>query len=391
MTDDKDKGSLPVEDGKSGDNTQGVVKSNVGSNNSKDDPWTSDKPMIESTSDRDKKPSSAKPSASGHTNSLESNESGQANETKDTKASFEQDVLNRLAFAAVNEQRRTRRWGIFFKSAMLLYALGLLYLYIPKEGGDLTIGSHTALVEISGPIAADAFANANSVIGGLRAAYKDKNTKGIILRINSPGGSPVQAGYINDEIYRLKEKYPNIPLHVVVTDICASAAYYIAVAADDIYANKASIVGSIGVLMDGYGFVDTMKKVGVERRLMTAGESKGFLDPFSPVKPEDQAHMQGLLNNIHDQFIAVVKKGRGDRLLEHPKMFSGLVWSGEKSIDLGLIDGLGSVGYVAREVIGQEKIIDYTPRPNYLDRFAEKIGVSTAAAFQSMFERHVIK
>ncbi len=308
-----------------------------------------------------------------------------------SRESFERDVLNRLAFAAVNEQRRTRRWGIFFKFALLMYALGIFYLYIPKTSSDLSIGTHTALVEISGPIADNAFANANSIIAGLRAAYKDKNTKGIIIRINSPGGSPVQAGYINDEIYRLKEKYPNIPIHAVVTDICASAAYYIAVAADDIYANKASIVGSIGVLMDGYGFVDTMKKVGVERRLMTAGEHKGFLDPFSPVKPEDKAHMQGLLNNIHDQFIAVVKKGRGKRLLDHPKMFSGLVWTGEKGIDLGLIDGLGSVGYVAREVIGEEKVVDYTPRPNYLDRFAEKIGVATAAAFKSVFDGGIIR
>jgi len=307
------------------------------------------------------------------------------------KQSFEQDVLNRLAFAAVNEQRRTRRWGIFFKSIVVLYAFGLLYLYMPKSTSDLSIGSHTALIEISGPITDSAFANANNIISGLRAAYKDKNTKGIILRINSPGGSPVQAGYVNDEIYRLKKKYPNIPIKVVVTDICASAAYYIAVAADDIYANKASIVGSIGVLMDGYGFVDTMKKLGVERRLLTAGENKAFLDPFSPVKPEHQAYMQGLLNNIHDQFIAVVKKGRGERLLDHPKMFSGLVWSGEKSVDLGLIDGLGSVGYVAREIIGEEKIVDFTPRANYLDRFAEKLGASMAAALQSVFAGYEVR
>lgn len=370
MSDEKDKGSL-----------QG---SDVGNKN--DDPWTGD---------ADENKSMVSQEASQKTDEKADQIQEKTTKIDDKNASaqptFEQDVLNRLAFAAVNEQRRTRRWGIFFKSIMVFYALGLLYLYLPKSGGDLSMGSHTAMVEISGPIADAAAANANTIIGGLRAAYKDKNTKGIIIRINSPGGSPVQAGYINDEIYRLKAKYPDIPLKVVVTDICASAAYYIAVAADEIYADKASIVGSIGVLMDGYGFVDTMKKLGVERRLMTAGESKGFLDPFSPVKPEDQAHMQGLLNNIHDQFIAVVKKGRGDRLLDHPKMFSGLVWSGERSVDLGLIDGLGSVGYVAREVIGEEKVVDFTLRSNYLDRFAEKLGASAGASFQSMFENFVVK
>jgi len=362
----------------------------------KSDPWTEQESKSVVSNQNSEK-------LSQHKSGMESEVSPMSDEIKpettdsknaavsDSQEKFERDVINRLAFAAVNEQRRTRRWGIFFKFAMLLYALGILYLYIPTEGADITSGDHTALVEITGPIADNAFANANTVIGGLRAAYKNKNAKGIILRVNSPGGSPVQAGYINDEIYRLKEKHPDVPLHVVITDICASAAYYIAVAADDIYANKASIVGSIGVLMDGYGFVDTIKKIGVERRLMTAGEHKGFLDPFSPVQPDDQAHMQGLLNNIHDQFIAVVKKGRGDRLLNHPKMFSGLVWSGEKSVDLGLIDGLGSVGYVAREVIGQEKIIDYTPRPNYLDRFAEKIGVSASMAFKSMFDQVSLK
>ncbi|MDH3326218.1 MAG: S49 family peptidase [Gammaproteobacteria bacterium] len=362
MTDKRDNDNLPPER-----KADAVSK----------DPWTDKKSENKSTGH-----SARKTSASQLADEKNPDLSGEY---------FERDVLNRLAFAAINEQRRTRRWGIFFKMSMLVYALGILYLYIPKDGNDLTIGEHTALVEISGPIAADAAANANSIIGGLRAAYKDKNTKGIILRINSPGGSPVQAGYINDEIYRLKEKYPNIPIHAVVTDICASAAYYIAVAANDIYANKASIVGSIGVLMDGYGFVDTLEKLGVERRLMTAGEHKGFLDPFSPVKPDDRAHMQGLLNNIHDQFISVVKKGRGDRLLDHPKMFSGLVWSGEKSINLGLIDGIGSVGSIARDVIGQEKVVDYTARPNYLDRFAEKIGVSTATTFRSMFEQYTIK
>ncbi|MDH5258718.1 MAG: S49 family peptidase [Gammaproteobacteria bacterium] len=389
MTDEKDKANSTVDT--TSDATNDSSSANAGATGvSERDPWTDNQQVNQNNTKENAKGDNVT-ADSANTATVSQAQSGDADRPAVNAGSFEQDVLNRLAFAAVNEQRRTRRWGIFFKSAMLLYAIGLLYLYLPGDGGDISIGSHTALVEISGPIADDAFANANSIIGGLRAAYKDKNTKGVILRVNSPGGSPVQAGYINDEIYRLKEKHPDIPIKVVITDICASAAYYIAVAADDIYANKASIVGSIGVLMDGYGFVDTMKKLGVERRLMTAGDHKGFLDPFTPIKPDDRAHMQGLLNNIHDQFIAVVKKGRGDRLLDHPKMFSGLVWTGEKSMDLGLIDGLGSVGYVAREIIGQEKIVDYTPRPNYLDRFAEKIGVSAASSFRTMFEQLSIK
>lgn len=300
------------------------------------------------------------------------------------KPDWEKDLINRLAFASINEQRRSRRWSVFFKFAFLLYLIGILFLYFPEDRGEIHLGSHTAMVEISGPIADNSFANANTIITGLRAAFKDKNTKGVILRINSPGGSPVQAGYINDEIYRLREKHPNIPLYAVVTDMCASAAYYIAVGAQEIYADKASIVGSIGVLMDGFGFVDTMKKLGVERRLMTAGENKAFLDPFSPISQKDKAHMQSLLDNVHQQFISVVKKGRGSRLSANSDIFTGLFWSGEKSVDLGLIDGLGSMGYVARELVGEEKIVDFTPRPNYLDRFAERIGVAAASSLSSI-------
>ena len=298
---------------------------------------------------------------------------------------WERDLVNRLAFSAINEQRRTRRWNIFFKSAFLLYIVGILFLYMPDETGDIHIGPHTAMVELSGPISDNAFANANTIITGLRNAFKDKNTKAVILRINSPGGSPVHAGYINDEIERLREKYPEIPLYAVVADICASAAYYIAAAADEIYADKASIVGSIGVLMDGYGFVDTIEKLGVERRLMTAGENKAFLDPFSPVKEKHKAHMQDLLDNVHDQFINEVKEGRGDRLKDHPGVFSGLVWSGDKSVDIGLIDGLGNISYVAREIVKQEKIVDFTPRPDYFDRFAERLGVAMGSSFSSVF------
>jgi protease IV len=210
----------------------------------------------------------------------------------------------------------------------------------------------------------------------LRAAFESEKAVGVILRINSPGGSPVQAGYINDEILRLREEYPDMPMYAVISDVCASGGYYAAVAADQIYADKASIVGSIGVRMDSFGFVDAMEKLGVERRLLTAGESKGFLDPFQPAKEQDIAHVQKLLNNIHTQFIETVKKGRGDRLQLHADLFSGLVWTGEQSIELGLVDGLASAGYVARELIGEEKIVDYTPRPNFIERFSERLGVA---------------
>ena len=301
-----------------------------------------------------------------------------------SKDDWERDLINRLAFSAINEQRRTRRWNIFFKSAFFLYLLGILALYLPKESGEIHLGPHTAMVELSGPIADNAFASANTIITGLRNAFKDKNTKGVILRINSPGGSPVHAGYINDEIERLRKKHPNVPLYAVVTDICASAAYYIAAAADEIYADKASIVGSIGVIMDGYGFVEAMEKLGIERRVMTAGNNKAFLDPFSPMKDEHKKHMQGLLDNVHQQFIAEVKAGRGERLQDNPDLFSGLVWSGDKSMELGLIDGLGNLSHVAREVIGQEKIVDFTPRPDYLDRFAERLGVAFADTMSSI-------
>ncbi len=292
---------------------------------------------------------------------------------------WERDVVNRLAFAALNEQRRARRWNIFFKSLFFIYLFVLLF-YVPMEWGDTTIttGKHTALVELDGVIAANTPANADNLVSSLRRAFKDEDTAGIILRINSPGGSPVQAGYVYDEIKRLRGKYPNIKLYAVVTDICASGGYYIAAAADEIYADKASIVGSIGVLMDGFGFVDTLKKAGVERRLMTAGEHKGILDPFSPLKTDEVRHVQGLLDGIHQQFIDAVKAGRGDRLADNPDIFSGLFWNGEEGVKLGLVDGLGSSSYVAREIIGAEKIVDFTARPDYFERFADRIGAAMA-------------
>ena len=301
-------------------------------------------------------------------------------ENKDP-AAMQQDVMQNLLMASLKEQRRHRRWGIFFKSLTFIYLMVLLIAFFPSDGQDsgaLTRGKHTALVDINGVIADNTDANADDIISGLRDAFEDKKTAGIILRINSPGGSPVQAGYVYDEIKRLREKYPETKVYAVVTDVCASGGYYIAAAADEIYADKASMVGSIGVLMNGFGFTKAMEKLGVERRLYTAGESKGFLDPFSPQKAEDLEHVQGLLKNIHEQFIDVVKEGRGDRLKNDPRLFTGLIWTGEESVELGLVDGLGSSGYVAREIIQEDKIIDYTPKENYLERFAERIGVAMA-------------
>ena len=303
------------------------------------------------------------------------------------KSAWERDVLERLAFAALREQRRARRWGIFFKLFMVLYLVAIFVAYLPDElGGDgLPSGRHTALVEIRGVIADNEDANADTIVSGLRDAFENKHAAAVILRINSPGGSPVQAGYVNDEIARLRKQYPDKRLYAVVTDICASGGYYIAAAADEIYADKASMVGSIGVLMNGFGFVEAMKKLGVERRLITAGEHKGLLDPFSPLKEDERRHIQSMLNEIHQQFIAVVRKGRGERLKDDPQLFSGLIWTGEQALELGLVDGLGNSSYVAREIVGAEKIVDYTRRRPYFERLAERLGTGVAQALQSVF------
>jgi protease-4 len=284
-----------------------------------------------------------------------------------------------LAFAALTEQRRARRWGIFFKLFFAAYLVLILVLAQSDSwSGKALTTSHTALIDIEGVISADSLANADNVISGLRAAFENKSAQGIVLRANSPGGSPVQAGYINDEIKRLRAKHPKTPLYAVIGDMCASGCYYVVAAADKIYADKASLVGSIGVLMNGFGFVDTMKKVGVERRLMTAGEHKGFLDPFGPVKPTDAKHAQQMLDEIHQQFIETVRQGRGKALKETRDMFSGLFWTGEEAIKMGLVDSLGGASYVAREVIGAEEIVDYTYRENVFDRFARRLGTAMA-------------
>jgi len=299
---------------------------------------------------------------------------------------WERDLISKISFTALTEHRKSRRWGIFFKLLTATYIGFFIYIiYLPGDG-DSGLGEgkrHTALVEINGAIAVDSAANADTIITGLRTAFKSSNVAGIIIRINSPGGSPVQAGYVNDEIKRLKAKHPDKKVYAVITDICASGGYYIAAAADKIYADKASLVGSIGVLMNGFGFVDTMKLLGVERRLFTSGAQKGFLDPFTPLKSTDVDHMKTVLANTHQQFINIVKEGRGDRLIDDPKIFSGLIWTGEQGVELGLVDALGSSSYVAREVIGFEKIVNYTKKPNPIELFAEKIGASFAGALST--------
>ena len=292
---------------------------------------------------------------------------------------WERRTLEKVALAAIDEQRRARKWGIFFKLLIFIYLFALLFIgmgWIGKK--DTGTGKHTALVELRGVIGPESTASADNVIAGLQEAFKDKRTQGVILRINSPGGSPVQAGHINDEIKRLRAKYPDIPMYAVIEDICASGGYYVAVAADHIYVDKGSIVGSIGVLMDGFGFTGLMDKLGIERRLLAAGENKGFLDPFSPIRDTQVDYAATMLEEIHKQFITVVREGRGKRLKETPELFSGLLWVGTRSVELGLADALGSVDYVAREVIKAEDIVDFTPRENIAERVARRFGAAMA-------------
>ncbi|KPK20392.1 MAG: peptidase S49 [Betaproteobacteria bacterium SG8_41] len=294
---------------------------------------------------------------------------------------WERGVVEKVALAAITEQRRARYWGIFFKLLMFIYLFALLFIGLGWFGKkESAPDKHTAMVELRGVIAAGNPASADNVMTGLQEAFKNRGTQGVILRINSPGGSPVEAGHINDEIRRLREKYPKIPLYAVVEDICASGGYYVAVAADRIYVDKASIIGSIGVLMDGFGFTGAMEKLGVERRLLAAGENKGFLDPFSPILESQRSHAEQMLQQIHQQFITVVREGRGVRLKETPDMFSGLLWVGQKSIEMGLSDELGGVEYVAREVIKAEEIVDFTPRENVAERLAKRFGAGLGEA-----------
>ncbi len=297
--------------------------------------------------------------------------------------SWEKAVIEKLAFDALLEKRRARRWSVFFKFLFLSYLVALLVLWFPDKFGTdelskLGTGEHTALVELNGVIADGEKASADNVVNGLRGAFEDEKTKGVILRINSPGGSPVQSSYINKEIVRLREKYPDIPIYAVVSDLCASGGYYVAVATDKIYVNESSIVGSIGVRMGGFGFVEAMEDFGVERRLITAGEHKAMADPFSPLPEVEKAYLQKLLNQLHGEFISVVKAGRGDRLKYDEDLFSGLFWVGKDSIALGLADELGSAGMVARDVIGAEDMVDFTYKERSLERFLERLGAGAA-------------
>jgi protease-4 len=302
--------------------------------------------------------------------------------TDPTPPSWERATLERIALRALDEQRRARHWSTLIR----LLWLTLLFLIVAGAlgwiGGSskepLRTGKHTALVELKGVIGMESRASADKMIAALNAAFKDKHTQGVVLRINSPGGSPVQSGAINDEIRRLRAKYPEIPLHAVVEDLCASGGYYVAVAADRIYVDKASMVGSIGVIMGGFGFTGTMEKLGVERRAYTAGENKDFLDPFAPENPAHKEHVNRMLGEIHQQFIKVVRDGRGKRLKESPEIFSGLVWTGQRAVELGLADGYGSIESVARDVIKAEDVVDFTPDENYLERLSKRLGAEAA-------------
>lgn len=295
---------------------------------------------------------------------------------------WERGVLEKLVMGSLIERRRARRWSIFLRLLTLAWFTVLLVVAGGWLAGDVVTSKarHTALVELDGTITGRGETSADEIVAALRSAFEDVRTAGVVLRINSPGGSPVQAGIIFDEIRRLREKHPETPLYAVIDEVCASGGYYIAAAADRIYVDKASLVGSIGVLMGGFGFVDAMERLGVERRLLTAGDKKGFLDSFSPLSPEHRAHAQRMLDDIHRQFIDVVREGRGERLGSDPDLFSGLVWTGARSIELGLADGFGTLDSVARDVIKVEEVVDFSRRPNLAEKLASRIGAGAGEA-----------
>lgn len=338
--------------------------------------WESDKPPewgdkpVESDQEKNKEKSAGKGGLFGGKKPAMPPESG-----RDWR------LIEKLVMSLQAEQRRSRRWGIFFKLLTFGYLFALLFfLRTPfGDGVETAVAEHTAVVEVNGTISSEELASADNIIGALRSAFEAKNSRAVVLRINSPGGSPVQAGYIYDEMMRLREEYPDKKLYAVISDIGASGAYYIAAAADEIYANRASLVGSIGVVAGGFGFTDLMDKVGVDRRLYTAGENKAFLDPFSPEQQEEVTFWQSVLENTHQQFIEAVKKGRGDRLSDNDKLFSGLVWSGEQALELGLVDGLGSTSWVARQLVGEENIVDYTRGKSPFRELVDQLGVSVGA------------
>ncbi|MDO9049009.1 MAG: signal peptide peptidase SppA [Methylobacter sp.] len=305
------------------------------------------------------------------------------------ESGWEREVIEKLALAAVTEQTRARRWSVFFKSLMFAYLIAVFGVAIyPKFSQDIGGESkdHTAVIDVVGMIAEGKDANADSIIESLRNAVKDKHTKGIILHANSPGGSPVQSSYVYEEIRKIKKEHPGLPIYAVVSDICASGCYFIVSASDKIFVNPSSLVGSIGVLMDGFGFVDVMQKLGVERRLFTAGAHKAMLDPFSPSKEDETHYVQNLLNQVHQQFIGAVKAGRGDRLKETPELFSGLVWTGEEGVKLGIVDGVGNQDYVSKELIGAETLVDFSRQEHLLDKIAGKLGASFGQVIGSLVQ-----
>jgi protease IV len=306
------------------------------------------------------------------------------NDNANIPPDFERKIIRELSLGSLQEKKRSRRWGIFFKLWGLGLATALVLMltgFFDKSGStNHSSSQHTAVVELSGVIDSGGTASAESINGALQAAFKDSSTAAVLLKINSPGGSPVQAGMIYDEILRLRKLHPKTPIYAVIEEICASGGYYVAAATDKIFVDKASLVGSIGVLMDGFGFTGLMEKLGVERRLLTAGENKGFLDPFSPQNDTQRKFVQTMLAEIHQQFIDAVKNGRGKRLKESPEMFTGLIWSGAKSIELGLADAQGTMDSVARDVVKVENMIDFTSRENIIDRFARRIGTSAGDA-----------
>ena len=286
-------------------------------------------------------------------------------------------MLEKVAMASIREQQANRRWKTFVRMAWLLFFAVLAWMFFQRGAPDAAkmTSPHTAVIEIRGDIADGADSSAANIVPAVKRAFEDAGSRAVVLSINSGGGSPVQAGIINDELMRMKAHYKK-PLYAVVGDSCASGAYYIAVAADQIFVDKASLIGSVGVLMDGFGFTGSMEKLGVERRLIAAGNNKGFMDPCSPMSETQRAHAQTMLDQIHQQFIQVVRTGRGTRLKETPEMFSGLVWTGQQAIQMGLADKLGGTDYVAREVVKQERLVDYTQRENVAEKLAKRFGAA---------------
>ncbi|MBM3203936.1 signal peptide peptidase SppA [Candidatus Woesearchaeota archaeon] len=304
-------------------------------------------------------------------------------DVRPSRYSGNEEVLEKILMASVVEQRQKRRWGIFFRLILVLYLGIALWQLADPMANTAWWGhekAHTAIVDVAGMIAAGQPASADNIIEGLRAAVDDTNTRGVILRMNTPGGSPVQSAYVHDEIRRLKARKPSLPIYAVVSDMCTSGGYYIAAAADKIYVNSASVVGSIGVIMGNFGFVEAINKLGIERRVMTAGAHKAILDPFSPVDKVAQDYMQGVLNEVHQQFITAVRQGRGARLKDTPELFTGLVWTGARGLELGLVDELGDVRQVAEEVIGAKTLVNFTPQENLMDRIGQRLGTVVASS-----------